>query len=272
MEQEIIRNMETSRQKVYYILPYWHEDNKLSYVRYEELNLANCEKDAIIKVIEYDCIGYKGISGCCVPAVERNYVLEFLGAWSPKLLDRDGSYIKRNTLFISPKIKITISSLDTWGSFTREQWKDVNLWNRPRQYIELIGKYNYYDVDEDGIGDLVQKELNIEFSLGVLDPIEASIYSVLFLDDFASDEFEPNSLVSLINCINKSISYPGANMPSNAELIMVSHRLMDIYEKYPFISLKFKENLKDLIEQHINYNESQLSILKRQSNRLDYID
>lgn len=272
MVHEVISNMETLTEKVYYVMPYWHEDNKLSYERYEELNSANCVKDTLIKVVEYDSVGYKGIHGCGVPVVERNYLLEFLGGWIPKLLDKEGSYINKETLFILPKIKIQISSIDTWGSFTREQWKNVISWNRPSQLIEIIGKYDYYDVDEHGVGFLIQRDLDIKFSLGILNPIEASIYSVLFLDDFASDEFKPTTFLSFINCINKSITYPGANMPSNAELITISERLIDIYDKYPFISLNFKENLKELIKQHVNYNEYQLTLLKKQRNRLDYID
>ena len=55
----------------------------------------------------------------------------FLGNWTPKLLNRDSNYIKKESLFILPTIKYNILSIDFWERFSQKEWADVKFWHHP---------------------------------------------------------------------------------------------------------------------------------------------
>lgn len=268
MSYEIINDMHSSDIKEYVVLPYWSEDNTISYEKYSNQNETICSIHNLIHVEEQDFFGYKGIPGCGVPVIERHYKFEFLGNWFPKLLEREGNYIKRDKLFILPTIEITIFSIDAWSSFTAEQRKDIKLWNKPKVIVKLRGDYDYCDVDKSGFGHMTKRNLDVEFPLEQIDSVEAAITAVIFLDSFDSDEFQPEYLLRFINSI---LRLQNDTKPKE-DLIMASDRLIRIYKDYPFISLSYKNNVQKHIMTTVHWLNNRIKLLERQHKELGYID
>lgn len=265
---EIIRDMHNSEAREYFVVPYWSKQDVLDYDKYTSYEEIESFKDKTIKVREYNSFGRSGIPTSGVYVVEKHFELEFLGDWKPKFLDRYFDYIERDKLFILPKIEVIITSIDDWNHFTREQWNDVQYWYKPRTSVIIKGEYIYYEPDKDGIGCPVKRLLDLCYNFESLNPIEVIIYSTLFLDKFESDWFETQYFIEFIKGISK---HPEVNIISFIELSSISRTLSEIYEEYPFIDLRFRDNLKNTISRKMDLLKHRINMLERDFKDLDRI-
>lgn len=255
---DVIDDMHCFLTKEYFVVPR-SDGDKIVYDKYLDTNEIICSLCNVIRVKEQTFSGRKGIPGFAIPFVERRFKFEFLGNWTPILLDRECNYIKRDKLFVLPSfIEVIISSMDDGRKFSREQWEDISYWYKPRLFIKLRGDYEGMDVKQDGIGYMIMKNLDVEFQFELIDPIEAAITTVLILDSFHDvASFEPKDLLSFINSIVRMNDFP-----STEDLIMDSYRLNRIYDSYPFISIKFRDNMLKNISKNIENLKHRIKILE----------